>query len=162
MREYAAQAVILEKEPLRDYDSRITFFTEKFGKLTGRATSARKITSKLSAHLEPGNMVNMRFVEKHGLQIVDSIKTRHTGITAPDLYALQQILGEGEPDPELWLLIKKSKFTWRDTLRILGWDAERSVCVHCGHSSAAFHIPRQEMYCTDCASKLPSGQVIYV
>lgn len=161
MHEYSVPAVILDKEPLRDFDSRITFYTEKFGKLSGKATSTRKITSKLSAHLEPGNMVNMRFVEKHGLQIVDTLRTRKIRASLPELYALNQLLGEGEPDPELWTHLKSAKFRWTDILRILGWDPAHGSCASCGSLPQSFYLSRQEMYCTACASKLPVAQVIY-
>jgi recombinational DNA repair protein (RecF pathway) len=161
MHEYVAQAVILDREPLRDHDSRVSFFTEKFGKLIGKATSARKITSKLAAHLEPGSLVHLRFVEQKNLQIVDSLKVRKVGATAPDLHALSHILGEGEPEPELWELLRGKGFTWTATLRILGWDPLQSSCVNCQGVSAAFYLAHQEIFCISCASKLPRAQVIY-
>ncbi len=161
MREYVAAAVILDREAFREYDSRVTFFTEKFGKLTGRATSARKIKSKLAPHLEPGNLVNLRFVEKKGLQITDSVKNGKSGAGAPDLYALSQILGEGEPDPELWALLQKSAWNWRAALKILGWSPAEASCFVCGGTPRGFHLPDQHMYCADCALKLRAGQVIY-
>jgi recombinational DNA repair protein (RecF pathway) len=162
MHEYVAQAIILDREPHRDFDSRVSFFTEKFGKLTGKATSTRKITSKLAAHLEPGNLVHVRLIEKKELQIVDSLKVRKIATKSPDLYALNQILAEGEPDPELWQLLKGRSFTWPAALRILGWDPGGSRCVQCSGVSAAFYIAHQEIFCMPCSLKLPRAQVIYI
>ena len=62
MQEYVTDALVLKKEPLRDFDARYYFFTKKFGKLKGKATSARKIVSKLAGHLEPGTLAKVRFV----------------------------------------------------------------------------------------------------
>ena len=82
MQEYVTDALVLKKEPLRDFDARYFFFTKKFGKMKGRATSARKITSKLAGHLEPGTLVTARFVERNGgngnggVQIADALMTR--------------------------------------------------------------------------------------
>ena len=162
MHEYVAQAVILEREPYRDFDSRVSFFTEKFGKLSGKATSTRKITSKLAAHLEPGNLVHLRFVEKKGLQIVDSLKVRRVKVQAPDLHALNQILAEGEPDPDLWGLLKGKGFSWAEALKILGWDPNGSRCVQCSGVSSAFYLAHQEIFCMPCSLKLPRSQVIYL
>ncbi len=162
MHEYVAQAIILDREPQRDMDSRVSFLTEQFGKLVGKATSARKITSKLAAHLEPGNLVHVRFVEKKGLQIVDSLKVRRVGATAPDLHALNQLLGEGESEPELWQLLKGRNFTWPEALRILGWDPRQSGCVQCRGVSAAFYLAHQELFCRPCSLKLPPSQVLYL
>ncbi len=161
MHEYVVQAVILDREPFREFDNRVTFFTERLGKLSGKSVSTRKITSKLAAHLEPGAFVNMRFVEKSGLQIVDSLTSRRLRAAPPDLHALKELLPEGEPEPELWNLLKTDKFSWREALRILGWDPNGAQCATCGKTAVAFHAPRQEMFCAACASKLPPGQVLY-
>jgi DNA repair protein RecO (recombination protein O) len=162
MREYVVQAVILDREPQRDFDSRVSFFTEKFGKLSGKATSTRKITSKLAGHLEPGNLVHLRFVEKKGLQIVDSLKVRSLKVGVPDLHALNQILAEGEPEPELWQILKGNAFEWNSVLRVLGWDPRGSNCIECQGESAAFYLAHQEIFCLQCSSKLPQAQVIYI
>lgn len=161
MREYSAPAVILDKEPLRDFDNRVIFYTEKFGKLTGRTVSTRKITSKLAAHLEPGNMVNLRFVEKKNLQIVDGLKTRKIKATPAELYALNGLLPEGEPDQALWEHLRGARFSWKDILRILGWDPAGAPCANCSRSAAAFHKGEQGMYCRTCALKLDPDKLIY-
>jgi recombinational DNA repair protein (RecF pathway) len=160
MHEYVAQAVILDKEPLRETDSRVSFFTEKFGKLVGKAVSTRKATSKLAAHLEPGNFVNLRFVEKKNLQIVDGLKAGEIQASAPDLYRLHQLLPEGEPEAELWNMLRTNKFGWREALAILGWDPVASVCTNCSATPTAFHIPHQDMYCKPCSNRMPSSEMI--
>ena len=89
MQEYVTDAIVLTKRASGEFDGRYSLFTKKFGKMTGRAKSSRKITSKLSGHLEPGNAVKARFIEQKGTQIVDALKTARTGISLGDLAALE-------------------------------------------------------------------------
>jgi len=163
MQEYVTDAIILKKDPLRDQDGRYAFFTQRFGKITGKATSSRKITSKLSAHLEPGNLSRVRFVEVHGTQIVDALKTVRTPISLIDLHFLSEILPDGEPEPELWNMFATGQFSWAKTLQVLGWDPEGAACAQCNKEPARyFYIPRQEFFCSTCASKLKKDKVILV
>lgn len=145
MQEYVANAIVLRKEPLRDLDGRYSFFTESRGKITGKATSSRKIISKLAPHLEPGMVSRVRYVEKGGTQIVDALKIgRAGGITFIDLHFLSQLLPEGQPEADLWSLIIDGVFTWPDALTILGWDPTGALCVTCGRRAEAFYIRRQD------------------
>lgn len=50
---YKTDGIILSRTPHRDNDKLVRIFTREYGKLTARAISARKISSKLSGHLEP-------------------------------------------------------------------------------------------------------------
>ena len=161
MQEYVTEAIIIGKEPLRDLDGRYSVFTKRFGKIIGKTTSSRKITSKLSAHLEPGTMSRVRFIERNGTQIVDALKISRLPFALPDLHLLNTILPEAMPDLELWDMFSTGRFTWRDTLRILGWDPNGADCGICHRLEvAAFHIPRQEFLCLTCASKVRKSEVI--
>lgn len=119
MREYVSDSIVLGREPAGEGDSRVHCFSEKFGKITGRAVSARKITSKLSAHLEPGVLTRIRFVEKKGMRIADALKFGKSQVALYDLHQLSGLLAEGEPEPELWRLLQDG-FSWRRALAILG------------------------------------------
>ena len=189
MQEYVTEAVVLDAVPSAELDVRVSLFTKKFGKLVARAKSVKKITSKLAGHLEPGNVVKIRLVEKKGLQLVDALKEKEVSINPPDLYLLNQILHEAEPDHELWELLTGGAFRWHEALRILGWDPAAADCagphtkrastpsaqdahnarsgVGVGHPSTssgnkvtAFHIKTQEFYCSACASKVRRNEVI--
>lgn len=162
MREYVTEAVILDREPQKEQDSRIRFFSERFGKLTARASSARKITSKLSAHLEPGMLVRLRFVEKSGPLIVDSLKIGTIGALLPDIFALAKMLPEGQPEEGLWTALTRKDFRWSEVLKVLGWDPEASECVNCEQMTAAFYPGTQQFFCKPCASKLGTHEVIYM
>jgi recombinational DNA repair protein (RecF pathway) len=160
MQEYVTDAVALRKDPRGDLDGRYTLFTKRFGKIAGRATSSRKVTSKLAPHLEPGTVAKVRFVEAKGTQIVDALKSARVAAGITDLHLLSQLLPEAEPEPLLWELLVNGEFSWKRALGILGWDAEHAECVVCGaRSPEYFFIPQQEFYCSAHASKAPRAAV---
>jgi len=160
MQEYVTDAVVLNKDPVRDADARYSFFTKRFGKIVAKATSTRKITSKLAGHLEPGTVAQIRIVEKHGAQLVDALKSDKLTMALPDLRFLNLLLAEGEPEPALWAELVNGNFSWPRTLRILGWDPEGGVCEQCGKKIAAFYLTRQEFFCAACASKLDRNALL--
>lgn len=163
MLEYVTNAIVLKKDPLRDLDGRYTLFTERFGKVVGKTTSSRKITSKLAPHLEPGMFSRIRYIEKHGTQIVDALKVGRLSIALTDLTMLAELLAEGQREDELWAGILREDFSWRQTLRMLGWDPEGARCAVCGKSNANyFYIHRQEFFCENCASKLARDAVLLI
>ena len=73
MVEYFTEALVLDKEDSGDLDARIILYTEDLGKITAKAKSVKRITSKLNGHLEPLNFIQVRLVEKNGFQIVDAL-----------------------------------------------------------------------------------------
>ncbi len=53
------KAIVLKRRDAGDYDRLITFYTDDLGKIEARATSVRKIQSKLGPHLEPFFYINL-------------------------------------------------------------------------------------------------------
>jgi recombinational DNA repair protein (RecF pathway) len=164
MQEYVTDAIVLTKQPSGELDSRYSLFTKKFGKMTGRTKSSRKVTSKLAGHLEPGNAVKARFIEKSGTQIVDALKMARTGIVLGDLAVLNDLLPEMDPDAPLWEYLARlpavasspfaaeaasaeqgamarEPFSWTSVLRLLGWDPEGAACAACGGADAGGRMP---------------------
>ena len=163
MQEYVTEAIVLGKQPSRDCDSRYALFTRRFGKLTAKAKSARKITSKLAGHLEPGNVVRVRLIEKNGLQITDALKETRLWVSAEDCALLSDILPEGEPEPALWANCRAGIFVRRDILRTLGWDPEYATCSVCGSLTLfSFYIPSQEFFCKNCSASKLGGNGIFL
>lgn len=163
MREYVTDALVLAKEPLRDLDGRYFFFTKKFGKVVGKATSSRKITSKLAGHLEPGSFVRARFVDRNhgnGTQITDALRYGKAAATVGDLDSLSRILADAEPDAALWSELGRERFSWPAVLALLGWDPRHAACETCGGPPYAFFLPRQEFFCRTCASKLARNALL--
>jgi recombinational DNA repair protein (RecF pathway) len=163
MQEYVANAIVLRKDPLRDLDGRYTLFTDRFGKVIGKTTSSRKITSKLAPHLEPGMVSRVRYIEQKGIQIVDALKVGRLAVALADLHLLAELLPEGQAEGDLWNALLQDIFSWRATLKILGWDPEGALCAVCARADAPhFYVRRQEFFCASCASKLGRDGVLLV
>jgi recombinational DNA repair protein (RecF pathway) len=158
MQEFVTNAIVLRKYPQGDLDGRYTLFTERFGKLTAKAKSSRKIISKLAPHLEPGTLLKVRFIEAHGTQIIDALKDDAIELSLLDMHFLSMLLPEGQPEPELWhALVTKGGFSWPLALAILGWDSDGALCITCNaRPGTHFYVPRQEFFCDTCMKKLPS------
>jgi len=161
MREYVSEAIVLEKRQSGDCDNRYAIFTRRFGKMTAKAKSARKIKSKLAGHLEPGSIIRARIIEKNGLQITDALKEGRISASLEDISLLSDLLPEWEAEPALWAHCKSGVFAWRDILRMLGWDPKYATCATCGSSDVfLFHISSQEFFCRHCASKLNGNGIL--
>lgn len=162
MYEYLSEAIVLHYEPRGELNTRVSFFTKKYGKLSGRATSSRKITSKLASHLQPGNLIQLRMVERGGVQIVDALKKERLPITPAELYNLDHLLAEAEADPMLWEHLASGEFAWSEVLRILGWDPEEGACRLCRRNPHAFRVRDQEFFCERCAFRVAPNEVIFI
>jgi len=163
MQEYLSEAVVLNSYPAGDLDLRLSVFTKRFGKLTAKVKSARKITSKLAGHLQPGDLVRIRLVEKGGLQAVDALKQGRIEVPPPDLALLDRILHEGGQELRLWQMLADGAFSWPEALHILGWDPAEASCVLCGRRHPEVFRPRdQEFFCGNCALKLGRDEIILI
>jgi DNA repair protein RecO (recombination protein O) len=165
MREYIDEAIILNKRESGHLDSRYSIFTRRFGKMVAKAKSARKTTSKLAGHLEPGSVADVRLIEMHGLQVVDALKNDSVfsgqAASLADLYLLDRLLAEAEPEPFIWALARRGQFLWPEILRTLGWDPAEAVCSVCGVSPVAgFWMPRQDFFCKKCSMRLPKDEMV--
>ena len=163
MAEFVSEALVLSREPFREFDARFSFFTKKSGKLIAKARSVRKVASKLSGHLQPGNFARLRVVEKNGPQIVDAIKYGTFSARPDDLFLLGRILSEGEADPGLWAELSSGKLRWRPILKILGWDPDLTTCVICGsRDSFVFRTKEQDFLCKECVLKFRGDELLYI
>jgi recombinational DNA repair protein (RecF pathway) len=150
MREYITPAIILNRELSSECDERISFFSRQLGKLVARTISSRKILSKLSSHLEPGNLTTLRLVEKNDLSIVDALKERNLGWLMPNIFHLNNLLAQAEVDLELWHLLLISP-SWEKILQILGWDPREASCEECNSRPPNYFDSRsQHFFCSRC------------
>jgi len=155
MREFVGQALVLRREDLGEHDERITLFTPGWGKVRAKTISTRKPLSKLSPHLDVGNVVQGRFVEKHDLQLVDALKVRSTEWSLFDLYALDRLLFEDDVDEVLWGLLLTNSNSWEDLLSYMGWDTQYARCATCDSAPVvAFDLGRQNYACGKCSGYL--------
>lgn len=157
---YFSEAVVLSKEPVGEADVRVSLYAKNYGRFLARAKSARKITSKLSAHLEPGNLIKARIIEQGGVQVVDALKIRDTGLSASDLHYLDQVLADGDFDEEVWNFISGTEgIHWGKVLRSLGWDPSLALCHSCEiNRPNAFDIKSQNFFCSSCMVNFSAGR----
>lgn len=166
MTEHYTEAVVLDKEDLKDFDSRFHLYSRDFGRVLAKATSTRKIVSKLAAHLEPGNLIQVRLVGKNVFQIVDALKISgfsKTPETVTSLNLIKELTPEGQPDNELWQLLKTGDLSGGKLLRALGFGQEFASCQNCGvEDPAHFLLNELEYYCAVCFIKAgrPSSFVL--
>ncbi|MFH0890536.1 MAG: recombination protein O N-terminal domain-containing protein [Candidatus Liptonbacteria bacterium] len=164
MHEYLGRAIVLDLMPRGKSDARVVLFMEKIGKLTARAQSLRKITSKLAAHLQPGNIARVRVIEKGKLvQVVDALKTGKAGMDVEKLRQLSGLLAENQPEIKLWQEAAEDGISWRNILKLLGWDPDHAACRVCGHLEvASFHPQTQDFFCGECSSQLDVNELIFM
>lgn len=163
MAECCTEAIVLDKEDLGEIDSRVFLFTKALGKVVAKVKSARKITSKLSPHLEPLNLVSIRLVEKNGFQAADALmekKFPRTDMGLSVLNLVNQLSGENQPDQQLWQVLinnlgSPAKNLKTEILSILGFDPEFASCRDCNAVKPSyFFMPDSEYVCQKCVNRI--------
>lgn len=66
---YEGEAIILKREDRGEADRLYTLFSKEFGKIKAQAQGVRKISAKLTGHLEPFNLIWLEMVTKRSGQI---------------------------------------------------------------------------------------------
>ncbi len=156
MREYVTEAVVLKKEPVREFDARVSLYTKELGKVSAVVTSARKPLSKLSPHLEPLSMVEVRLAEKGGMHLTDALRRGALPTSSlPILPLLDAMLAVGERDDRLWSVIAGGQTGVYEILSVLGFDPAFALCDACGAPSpSTFLFHDAQYFCERC---LPQG-----
>lgn len=186
MTELSGEAIVLGKEDLSEQDSRVFLYVKDRGRITAKVTSARKITSKLAAHLEPLNYLTVRLISKkdawneRGFQLTDALLIKsptfsrleadwfRKAVLVFDLMA--KMLPEGVYDEELWqalfdILDQKLMPDLRGALKILGFDSVFSRCELCSKNSPEYFLPVSNFFvCRSCSpfSKKSSNDFILI
>lgn len=181
MKEYFTEALVLDKIENKEADGTVVFYSFDLGKVSAKARSIKKITSKLSAHLEPLNFVNVRLIEKNGFQVADALTLNRQ----PELRSNPEILAkflriiqfiktttfELQPDHRLYFVIKKIMFAeygerqiCRLLLKILGFDPEFAACHFCDDKKTEYFLKEDCIFlCRRCGgSKIKENEVILV
>ena len=175
MREFIADAVVLDRRPLGENDLLVDLFTGDLGRVKAKVVSGRKILSKLSGCLDTLNLVEARIVEKKNFTIADAV-ARNTfsrlrksqpllGAALCGARAIKALLPPGAPDPALWheftRMLKNSAVNTGTLLKILGYSPRGSVCVHCGRNKAAhFNLRDQIFLCALCGVMFPENNLL--
>ena len=156
---------MLRRTPRGEMDGTITIYTKQLGKISAFAKSIRKPTSKLSGHMQPGNFVRARVIEKNQMQAIDALSTKPKCDTIKLLNFVKfidQVVPHGEPDMSLWRVIEGvikncalGTETYRYILEMLGFGIEEAVCNNCrGNKIAYFSLPDIMFLCVPCSEKM--------
>jgi hypothetical protein len=131
MFECSTKALILEKEPVGEYDGLLTLYTEDFGKVSVKAKSIRKITSKLSAHTEPGMLSSFRLIGKNPFQkvkgsfwLADGLGGRRVFSDFAFLDLVGSMTTEFHADRDLWKFLMRGRSDRKALFAILGFREE--------------------------------------
>jgi len=171
MTEYFTEALVLDAENSGELDKSIYLYTEKLGRITAKAKSIRKITSKLAAHLQPLNFVQVRLVEKNGFQVVDAIifeRAKPSQAALSLIQFIKEMTFEFQPDKKFWLLAKKAfreikdgkKISYRPLIGALGFEPAFARCNLCGGKYPIYFSKTEQVFlCRRCGFRygMPSG-----
>jgi hypothetical protein len=176
MIEYYTKAFVLNRESKGEMDAWLTLYTKDLGKIKAKAKSVRKITSKLSGHLTPGKLVELRIIEINGggYQVVDALSL--PGEVTPELLRFFDFIDEfvpaALPDLYLWRELElvfgqklPLKSAYRRFISVIGYNPEKAACDHCGSRRIAYFAPRDIMFlCSRCLviSGLKENEVIAI
>ncbi len=181
MTEYFTEALVLDKTENKEADGIVVFYSFDLGKVSAKARSVKKITSKLSAHLEPLNFVNVRLIEKNGFQVADALTVNrqpelrnNPEVLAKFLRIIQFIKTttfELQPDHRLYFAIKKIMFSkygerqiYRLLLKILGFDPEFAVCHFCNDKKTEYFLKEDGIFlCRKCGGlKIKESEIVLI
>lgn len=176
MAECITEAMVLDKEESGEYDARVFLYTEAMGGAVAKATSVRKITSKLATHLEPLNFVKVRLIERStngstGYQVGDALLLhrgdawRKSADTLREALRLTSVFKEsgfrGDHDPGLWsALVSMFQQPPRapiaayatQLLGTLGFDPRYASCSVCAaQPPTQFSFHALAFFCDHCA-----------
>ena len=167
MKEFLTEALVLDVEDFAEFDKVISLYTKELGRVSAKARGARKITSKLTGHLQSLDFTRVRLVGENNFQITDALAFKKMERTPESLAAvrfLKEMTFELQPDSDLWNLLKKNKkFSNNDLLSVLGFDPEFSECGACSAKKPEFFSKTEQVFlCKRCSLKIPKNEVILI
>jgi DNA repair protein RecO len=175
--EIVVTAIVLDREPVREYDELVHLYTREFGYLVVRAVSSRKINSKFSAHIDPLTRVQARIVHGQSLTLTDIVpENRFQNIrdnraeyanTLKIFSFIKKFFPRESGSDQMWGVLNTSleegKIITKSFLSSLGFDARHAVCTNCDKQKATrFYTGAQTFFCSTCSSKMPVGEVLYI
>lgn len=166
MREYLTEAIVLDREISGETDARIFLYTRELGRVMARARSAGFITSRLSSYLQPLRRVQVRLVEKNGIQVVDALPVGESNRLSPEKVGLCQIVrsltSEHHPDEQLWNELIAPKTSALKILTVLGFDPRHATCHMCEAANPEYFSSRDaHYYCVKCVKTFSSIEGLY-
>lgn len=165
MIEHQTEAVVLAKAAADNADAYYTLLTADLGKVNARATSVRKLTSRLAGHLEPGTLAIVRLVQRvpgGPRRLVEALaETRVSGSVAMKIVSLADDVSPSQaPDADFFEAVKMALFGVesggeRIVLRAAGFDPDSARCAFCGSEKLVYFSGRDIIFlCQACRQKV--------
>ncbi len=169
MIEYSTEGIVLEKEPAGDYDGFYTFYTHDLGRITAKAKSVRKPTSKLAAHLEPGLLTHVRLVGRGagagrgvGFWVADSLSERRLFTDFDFLDFVARSTLELQNDNEVWRFLNQGVPDRSVFLGLMGLGGG-GPCGQCGvRPPQFFHSADHLLLCETCSVRFPAFLLLHI
>lgn len=167
MKEFLTEALVLSVDDSAEFDKTVVLYTKELGKVSAKARGARKITSKLTGHLQPLDFTRVRLIGENSFQIADALAFKKMERSSESLAAVkfvQEMTPELQPDHDLWNLLKKGKkFSNEEILGVLGFDPAFSECGACKVKKPEFFSKTEQIFlCKRCASKAPKNEIVLI
>ncbi len=168
MREYFTEAIVLGARPYKEYDKLVDLYTKDFGRVTAKVTGGRRVTSKLSPHLDAVNLVDIRLIQKNRFIVADVMIKERFRFLREDvkknssvlklMFLLKSLVPELAPDLQFWHYLirsfKEAKFSTRFFLKLLGYNPLLASCGSCYVKEVShFSLVDQSFLCQRCFSK---------
>ncbi len=156
MATFAVDAIVLTRKDIGEADRLITIFSRTMGKQRVIAKGARRTTSHMAAHLEPGRESHLFLVERRSLPLVTQATTTRMFISGradlaelKDLFSVLEItaslLDDNQRDSRFYDLVTTTLTQLNLTtdrpklvasfmlkaLHMLGYSIELTQCVSC-------------------------------
>lgn len=167
MNEYYTPAVVLDRRVKNAKDLQVTLYTKELGKISAIAKSMRKITSKLAGHMQIGNVVDVRVIDRGSFQLIDGLSRKSACKDEEVLRFLSFIdamTTYHQVDIRLWYTLNEvmdrcqfSPAVYRYFLQIMGFGQEvkedSTVCGRCRKDKQGlvyFYAPDIIFLCSSC------------
>ncbi len=181
---FSTTAIILKRDPYREFDSRVFVYTPEHGKIDLIARGTGRRNSKLVAHIEPFNCVDLMVILGRNKKYLGAVATNNCQTiikndfnkifwTGSAFAVFNSLVREDHGDPDLFYLLqefllamnKSSKseelvanYFYLKLLALLGYRPELNNCLHCGQKIMAganhFVFSRGGIFCGACADKI--------
>jgi DNA repair protein RecO len=167
MTEHFTWGIVLDKDPTGEADCDYSIFTWDIGKVKARATSSRKIISKLAGHLEPGTLASIRIVRKNiegRFRIIEAMSEQKA--RSPEalriLMFAEKLIALEQSDIKMFSLLKdliasediSEPYFYAGILKAAGFDPDNARCGVCGSGKIAYFSPQDIMFlCLPCLEK---------
>lgn len=166
MREYIDEAFVLGTKPQGETDLTADIFLKNFGRLEVKVIAGRKVSSKLSPHLDSLNLINIRLIQKSGFTLTDVLVQNRFSVLRQNfnlftkslemLFLIKSLLPLYTSDQHLWYFLRRAleekKFNHSALLKIFGYDPKNANCDIC-HSKnvSSFSVKEQVFLCFRCS-----------